>query len=53
LLFYALQIEKIAVNDLAQLGVRHASRLAIDDQNLLHVGVLQALEQDTLPDHAG
>jgi len=53
LLFYGLQIEEISMNDFAQLGVRHATGLAIDHQNLHYLGVLQTLEQDTLPDHAG
>src|SRR5580658_4966567 len=41
------------MNNFAQLWVRHPSRLSIDDQNLFHIRMLQALEQDTFPDHAG
>jgi hypothetical protein len=33
--------------------VRHACRFSIDDQNLRYIGMVQALEQDTFPDHAG
>jgi hypothetical protein len=40
------------MNNFTQLWVRHASRLSIDDQNLLYIGMVQALEQDTFPDHA-
>jgi hypothetical protein len=46
------QIEKVGMNDFAQFWVRHSSRLSIDDQNPFHIGMVQALEQDTFPDHA-
>jgi hypothetical protein len=50
-LLYGCQVEKIGMNDFAQFRVRHSSRPSIDDQNLLYIGMVQALEQDTLPDH--
>ena len=40
------------MNNLAQFWMRHSSRLSIDDQNLFYIGMVQALEQDTFPDHA-
>jgi hypothetical protein len=52
LLLYGCQAEKINMNNLTQFRVRHASRLSIDDQNLLYIGMVQALEQNTFPDHA-
>ncbi len=47
---YGQQIEKIGMNDFAQLWVRHASRLSIDDQNLFDIDMVQALSMDALPD---
>src|SRR5580692_1363644 len=52
LLFYCCQVEEISVNELMEFRVRHASRLSIDDQNLCYIGMVQAFEQDTFPDHA-
>ena len=46
------QVEKITMNDLTQFGVRHSSRPSIDDQDLFYIGMVQALQQDTFPDHA-
>src|ERR1700730_279979 len=41
------------MNNFTQFRVRHSSRLSIDDKNLFYIGMVQALEQDTFPDHAG
>jgi hypothetical protein len=40
------------MNNFAQLRVRHSARSSIDDQYLLYIGMVQALKQDPLPDHA-
>jgi hypothetical protein len=47
------RLKKIGVNDFAQFRMRHTSRLSIDHQNLFDIGMLQAFEQNTFPDHAG
>jgi hypothetical protein len=39
------------MNNFTQFRVRHSSRLSIDDQNLFYIGMVQALEQNTFPDH--
>src|SRR5262245_26305335 len=47
------QVEEVGDEDFAQLRVRHAARLAVDDENALHQRILQAFQQHALADHAG
>jgi hypothetical protein len=46
------EVEEVAVDDLAQLRVRHPARPSIDDHDLLDVGVVEALEENAFADHA-
>jgi hypothetical protein len=46
------QVEKIGMNQLAQLRMRSAERLAINDKNLLDIRMVQALQKNAFPDHA-
>jgi hypothetical protein len=47
--FDGCQIEKIGMNNFAQLGVRHASGISIDHQNLLYLGMFQAPSRTPSP----
>jgi len=46
------QIKKVGMDDFAQFWVRYSSGFSIDDQDLFHVGMVQALEQDAFSHHA-
>jgi hypothetical protein len=46
-------VEKIRMDDLAQLGRWRTRGRSTDCLNQLHVPILKAFAQNTLPDHAG